>query len=126
MKRSWFGLGLLVVLLVLGVLTTQLLTTIHEPGAQALAEASELAAQGRWEEAEALAWEARDSWESRRGLVAALLDHEPIEELSAQLAKLDAYRDARDVMAFRAQCLYLAHCMEALGEGQRLILWNLL
>ncbi len=126
MKRSWFGAGLLAALLVCGILTTGLLTKIHTPGAEALTRAAALAGEGRWQEAGELADRAKQSWEDCRHLVAALADHEPIEEMEAQLAKLDAYRDSRDAVAFRAQCLYLASCMEALGEAQQLKLWNLL
>ena len=51
MKRSWMGLGLLIILLILGLVTGSLMERIHHPVANALQQAAGLAQAGLWEQA---------------------------------------------------------------------------
>ena len=51
MKRSWIGLGLLIVLMILGLITGSLMERIHRPVADALQQAAGLAQAGLWEQA---------------------------------------------------------------------------
>ena len=55
MKRLWFGVALLVILLLLGIGSTLAMEWIHSPIARQLESASEAALAGHWQEARILA-----------------------------------------------------------------------
>ena len=126
MKRERFGLGLLLVLLVLGLLTTRRMTTTYQEMADALDRAGTLALAEDWEGAERLVRKARGRWEWSWRLAAALTDHEPMEEVDSQLAMLDVYQQQRETLSFAALCAQIAKQMEDIGDAQDLNWWNLM
>ena len=126
MKRMWIGAALLVLMLVSGILVTEYMERCHQPGAADLDRAAALALEDNWTQAEALTAQVRENWQKTRHLTAALVDHEPIEEIDGLFAEIAVYTAARDEVSFSAVCVYLAELMDALGESHSLKLWNLM
>lgn len=126
MKRSWIGLGLLLVLLCLGILGSWAMEEIHEPIAEKLEEAAEQALENQWRRAAFLTASARRDWENWRLLRAALADHGPAEDLDAMFSALEIYGASRQQVAFAALCREMARRTEAIGDAQGLLPENLL
>lgn len=126
MKREWVGIGLLLVLLILGLLVTWRMTTVYEAMADTLEKAGTLALSEDWEGADRLLRRTRSQWEESWRLTAALTDHEPMEEVDAQLAQLEVYRQQQDSLSFAALCAQIASQMTDIGDAQALNWWNLL
>ena len=120
MKRSWFGLGLLVVLLGAGLLVTWGMDRIHTPVARDLITAGEYALAGDWEQAEQLSRKAKECWEKNEKLRACFADHEPMEEIDACFAQLEIYCRMKEETAFAAACGETARKAEAMGEAHGL------
>ena len=82
MKKLWAGIGILAVLLALGIGAAMVMQHIHGDLAHRLEQAADQSQQD-WQRANALAESARASWEQHRHRIAALVDHEPLEEISS-------------------------------------------
>lgn len=126
MKRCWFGLGLLIVLLAGSIFVTWHMGRSHEPMAEAVTQAAERALTGDWGNAEALAGKARASWEKNWGISAAFADHEPMEEINGLFAQLEVYAASRDSLGYAAVCAQLRTALEAMGDAHGFVWWNLL
>lgn len=120
MKRSIFGISLLIVLLILSLGVTWLMTRIHEPIARELEQAVELAAAGDWAEARALADKARQDWERVEPWSACFADHNPMEQINQEFAQLKVYGDSGEPMAFAAACSSLAEKLQAMSDAHGL------
>lgn len=125
MIRLWFGVGLLVVLLLGGIALWLGIAPFHEDLAQALDTAAELAITGSWEQAQATAFSARDRWQRHQDCIAAVTDHEPMEQMEAMFQELDMMGADRAV-DFACVCVHLAQTARAIGETQRLKWWGIL
>ena len=126
MKRGWIGLGLLGVLLTAGLLVTGFMGRVHREVSQELEEAARAAGAGNWAEAAEDTRDAYNDWQEHWHFSAAFADHEPMEEIDALFAQLEAYRKTRDAVAFAAVCRQLAKQVEAMGDAHQLNWWNLL
>ena len=126
MKRGWIGLGLLLILLVAGLLVTGHMGRNHRKISRELDMAAAHALAGDWEEALEETRDAWEDWEEGWHFSAAFADHEPMEEIDALFAQLEAYRKTRDAVAFAAVCRQLAKQVEAMGDAHQLNWWNLL
>lgn len=126
MKRFWLGVGILVLFLAIGLLTTQGFQALFQPLSDTLHQASDAVQEGKWEQAEALAQKARQQWDKYRNITAALTNHEPMEETEAMFNVLDVYVRQRDKTRFAQCCAQLAALTEAIGESQSICWWNLL
>lgn len=126
MKRSWLGLGFLVLLLVLSLLTTSAMSRIHEDSAEKLEKAADLALTEQWPQVAWLTAQVRTSWDKWELLRAALADHGPIEDLEADFALLEVYGRSREKLAFAATCREMARRMEAMGDAHGFDLKNIL
>jgi len=123
MKRSWLGVGLLAIMLVIGLLVTRAMGRIHDPIARDLTAAGEYALAGNWNQAEALSQQASDSWEKHALFRACFADHNPTEEIDACFAQLETYKRMKEETAFAAACGETAQKVKAVGEAHKLI-WN--
>ena len=121
MKRCWFGVGLLVLLLVAGLLLTREMGIFHRDLGETMSRAAVLAGENR-AAAQKLAVEVRDGWEQRRWLSAVLYDHAPMEQIEEYFALLHPGAETED---FQETCLRLAAQLKALWEGQQLTPENL-
>lgn len=126
MKRSGFGLGLLLVVLLLGVVSSWLMVADTVPMAEAMEQAGEGALREDWGSAEAIFTGVRAHWDRRYPFYAAFTDHEPMEDINGLLAQLEIYARIRDHRAFAAVCAQISGDLEAIGEAHSLKWWNLL
>ena len=126
MKRIWIGIVLLGALLVGGLWAGEFMGQAHIPVARDVQRAGELALQGDWELAQALAKRGQDRWETKWPVTAAIADHEPMDEIDALFAQLETYGKTRDSAAYSAVCGHLGSLLEALSQGHRCKWWNLM
>ena len=125
MKRSWIGLGLLIVLLGVSLLVAWVMEEVHRPIARDLITAGEYALAGEWEQAERLSRQAKEQWEHSDVLRACFADHNPMEEIDAAFARLETYARLRRKAGFAAQCGEIARKTEAMGDAHGLKWENL-
>lgn len=124
MKRIWFGAGLLVALLLLGMGSSMLMERTHLAQAENLNRAAQLAADGDWAAARALSEETKTQWEENHFLTAALCSHEPMDQIDGLFAQLEVFSEARSAVSFSSTCVYLACQLEAIGGSHKLNLHN--
>lgn len=120
MKRIWFGVGLMVLLLILGIGSSTLLQRTQQTQIERLDAAARLAAEGDWAAARVLLTEAKREWDKKQLLVAALTPHETIDHMEGLFAQLEVFSEARSAAAFSSTCVYLARQLEALGSSHSL------
>ena len=124
--RTWIGVGILVLLLGIGIFFTAYTANTQDRVAGILAESREAAAVGQWEKAAGKCYQARTLWETHRKTTAAVVDHEPMEEVESLFAQLDVYLKARDPVAYCACCASLEVFARAIGESHSVSWWSLL
>ena len=125
MKRIWFGVALLIALLILGLCSGAVMERTHLTQAEELDRAAHLALENRWEDAAAAFETARNSWEESLPLSAALTDHEPMDEIDGLFAELEVFLQLQDFASFSTSCRYLSRQLEALGKSHSFNLQNL-
>ena len=119
MKRIWFGAALLFVLLVLGTLGSFFMERTQLAGAENLRQASVCASGGDWASARTRAAEAKQLWDEKQLLIAALYDHAALDRIEGLYAKLETFADERSTVSFRGTCAELATQLESLSRGHR-------
>ncbi len=126
MKRYWFGLILMVLLLVCGLLATLYMGRCHSAAAGLLEEAGAQASAGNWQQGIARANLAKGQWDSSWHISAVFADHEPMEEIDSLFAQLALYAEKKEKLSFCALCAQLSSLLEAIGDAHSLTWWNLL
>lgn len=126
MKRNILGFGLLLVLLVLGLLTSRTMEKRHAPIQAALDAAADSVAAENWEDAGMLLQEAKTRWERGWSADAALADHAPMETIDALFARLTEYCREEDTGEFTAGCRELSRLVKAMTDAHKPNWWNLL
>ena len=126
MKRSWMGVGLLLILLAGSIAVTWTMDRIHCPMEQDLNRAARYAMEGDWNHADALFRRVRDSWQKWEHFRACFADHNPMEEIDGDLKLLETYCEAREEAAFAAESSRLARKIAAMGEAHAFVWWNIL
>ena len=125
MKRLWIGVGVLLVLLSLGLGSTAVMERIPGALAENMEKAAATAAT-QWENASSLAEKAREEWGKYEHIIAALTDHEPLEELKGLFNELEVSRLWEDRGYFASVCSRIASLAKALSESHTPHWWNLL
>lgn len=125
MKKLWAGVAILAVLLGIGIGAAIVMRHIHGDLADRLEEAADLCIAD-WDKANALADSARESWEQHHHWIAALVDHEPLEEIESLFSQLALCQSLGDTEEFAAVCLRIAGICNMLGESHSPFWWNLL
>ena len=108
MTRFRIGAGLLIVLLAVCLFAQLRMGAIQEPIAAQVDRAQSLAAQEDWLAAEAAVAEARQEWTCSRTFVAALADHQPLEDIECLFAMLETYAQEQEKAEFQAACADLS------------------
>ncbi len=126
MKRCWIGLGLLLLLLAAGALSTWRMGSFQKPIIAQVEASQTLAGQGDWDGAEAAVQSAQAQWEQGWGLSAALTDHAPMEQIDVLFAQLQVYAHARETAEYQALCAQVAVQLESMGDAHVPTWWNLL
>ena len=124
MKRIWFGAGLLIALLILGLGSSTLMEKTHFSQAKDLRRAAELSMEGNWAGAKNFSDAARREWDKQKSVIAGLCDHEPMDQAESLFAQLEVFASLKDATSFSSTCLFLASQLEALGKSQQLNLPN--
>lgn len=126
MKRLWFGVAMLLFLLMLGIFSTVSMARLHHNLSQRLESAALAAQKEDWAQTQEILHQCRSRWLRFRNFTAAAASHEPIEEIDSLYAQLDIYLQRRDSVNFTLCCTTLRHRTAALGEAQSINWWNLL
>jgi len=126
MKRLWIGIGLLIILLVFGIVSTVAMSDFHETISRQLAQAGSAALTEDWSQAQLLISQARSTWLSYRDIIAAVASHGPMEEIDEYFAKLMVCFQERDRQNFSVCCATLSAKALALGETHSVTWWSLL
>ena len=124
MTRLWIGVGLLLVLLLGGLGLRLCIVPFQETIAQELCDAASLAKED-WTPARNAAFAARDRWLRYKDGIAAVTDHEPMEEMEGLFQEL-SFLDSDRAVDFACICVQLAEISRAIGETQRLKWWGVL
>ncbi len=126
MRRLHLGLGLLAALLATGIWLTSVFVRLHEPVSGTLEQAQEAVWEGDWEKASMLTHRVHQDWKNTREFIAAVADHEPLEEMDAMFYRLEAECRLRQADEFAADCAELARLANAMAESQKIVWWNFL
>ena len=126
MWKLWFGISLLVALLVLGLWITDSMDRVHLTVSHQLTDAAELALSDREEEAYRLAMAAKANWEKHWNISACVADHGPMDEIDGLFSQLDGYYRAAQSGDFAVCCSRLSMLVEAMSEAHSITWWNLL
>ncbi len=124
--RELTGLFLLVGLLLAGLLMSWCVGKQQEELARALSDSSWMALSGQVENARKQAETVRKRWEKRWRLLAAVEDHGPMEDIDSLFEELMVYGARGDQTEVARLCALLARKMEALGNTQKFIWWNVM
>ena len=126
MARGWFGLCILIVFLVLGIVVSVTMHHTHEPAWNLLNQAADLTLAGNFDRAVPLAMAAKDRWETAWNGTAVVADHSPMDDVDALFAELEIYAKTGEQPHFAACCRELAQRVQAVSEAHRFSWWNLL
>ena len=124
-KRFYFGVGLLVLFLILGIVAAAATDSASAPIARQLEEAAREAVAGDVEKSIALAQSAKQNWQGVWKPFATVADHSPMDEIDGLFAELEIYAQAKDAVHLAACCAQLAELVEAMAEAHRPAWWNL-
>lgn len=126
MKQLWAGLALMALILISGFFLENRIERTHHPQAKDLENAATAAAEGNWDRAAALLIRAKKSWDGSRNLTAALVHHDPIQDIDTRFAELGVYVTTHSGPEFRSGCAALAQILRSLPKSHGLHWWNLL
>ena len=126
MTRGWFGLGILILFLLWGFVTGAAMDNAHTPTEKLLAQAAEKVLNGNFEEAVALASEAKSRWDSHWDATATVADHSPMDEVDALFAEMEIYAKTREAPHFAACCKELSQRLQTFADAHRFSWWNIL
>ena len=118
MTRFRIGASLLAVLLALCVWSQLRMSAIQRPIAGTVSRAESYAAREEWTQAAAALLTAQSAWEEHRTLLAALADHQPLEDIECLFARLESCAQEQDKGEFRAACQELNRRILAVKEAQ--------
>lgn len=117
MTRFRIGVGLLAALLGLCVFSQIRMSAIQKPIAGTVARAGVYASREDWTQAAAALITAQSAWEENRTFLAALADHQPLEDIEGLFARLESYAEEQDKTEFRAACQELNRRILAVKEA---------
>lgn len=127
MKRHLFmGLGLLGALLTLGLVSAHCMTQATGKAEAYLLVAYETAKEGDLEAAQQWTKDAERVWDGIYHLAACLTDQRQLETIDQAFGALEAQAILYDAERYAYSCLNLAQRFRGLGDGERLLYFNLL
>lgn len=127
MKRHlYLGLGILLSLLVLGILSYACLRGAVEESERYLMKAAEAARAEDLPSARQYSRQAWNTWKHVWSLAACLVDHEAFQTIDQELEMLQQEQWAEDALAYGEQCLSLAEELHALQDSERVTFYNIL
>lgn len=126
MAKGWLGAGILAVFLVLGICLSAAADKACRPTGELLEQAAEKTLSGDFDAGIALGMEARSRWQCQWDGIAAIADHEPMDEVDALFAEMEVYARAGEEPHFAACCKQLARRIRSFADVHRFIWWNVL
>lgn len=126
MKRCWFGLGLLVVLLGVSLAVSWGMDAVHRPIAGELRRAAICAQAEESEQAQAEFRKAQTDWEKWAHFRGCFADHTPMEAVDQELAAARWAGALAQWPEFAAACARAVKMVEAIGAAHACNWWNLL
>ena len=126
MKKFWLGIVILTVLLTGGLLNAWGMEKSHSHIASLLTQAADLALSGDIAKGSEKAAEAETHWKKYRNAVAAVADHEPLENVECLFAQVKTYSAFGETAEFAATCRAASRQVEAVGDAQTIKWQNLL
>ncbi len=126
MKRCWFGLGLLVVLLGVSLAVSWGMDAVHRPISEQLGQAAADVQGGNPERAQAEFRKAQTDWEKWAHFRGCFADHTPTEAVDQELAATRWAGALAQWPEFAAACARAAKMVEAIGAAHACNWWNLL
>ena len=126
MGRGWLGAGLLVLCLVLGIVLSVAADKTCLPAEELLEQAAEKTLSGDFAGGIALGMEARDRWQEKWNVIAAVADHEPMDEVDALFAEMEIYARSGEKPHFAACCKELSRRVRSFADVHRFTWWNVL
>lgn len=124
--RFWIGIVLLICLLATGLWVSFTLTSSQEEMAQLAQQAEDYAHNGHMQQSQQSAQQAYSLWQQRFQALAAIADHEPLDEVEAQFRQLLAFVEEQDTEEFVASCARLIAGIRAIAQAHTLTWWNIL
>lgn len=124
--RFWFGVALLCVLLVAGLLLSGILTLDQQRITGLLEQAEAFAYENNMDSAVAFAQQAYDLWKQKWAGLAAIADHTPLDAAEAAFRELLAFGKTGENEEFCASCGKLISGVAAIGQAHELAWWNIL
>lgn len=124
--REVTGIFLLVAILLTGLFASWYLGRQQTQMADLLEESAWMALSGQWSNARETAAAAREEWQKKWKLRAALTDHEPLEDIDTLFEELTIYGAAGEEAEFAKSCAAIAQKMDTLAGAYRLSWWNVL
>ena len=125
-KHFYFGVGILLVFLVLGIVVAFCMDAVCDPISLQLEEASREAMAGDLDAGIRLAKTAKERWSEAWNRIATVADHSPMDEIDGLFAEMEVYAQAEDGAHFSACCAQLSELVEAVADAHRLTWPNLL
>ena len=122
MARGWFGLCILIVFLVLGIVVSVTMHHTHEPAWNLLNQAADLTLAGNFDRAVPLAMAAKDRWETAWNGTAVVADHSPMDEID----RLFAEASVCDPDTFAACCAQLRVLVAGMAQAHAFSWRNIL
>ena len=125
-KHFYLGIGILILLLALGIGTTAVMRSIHEPVERNLEKAADLALSGNLEQALPLAQKAYERWQKYHAVTASFADHSPMDDTDTLFQEILVYGRMEEIPHFAACCRELVVMTEAMYDAHVFSLKNLL
>ena len=124
--RSWLGVGLLAVLLLLGIGAGYVIQGFHQPTVRYLEQTVEAVGNGELDRAADFVQKAEARWAQYYKCTAALTDHSPMDQIEDIFQEMKEWVKAGQWEIVAARCRQLAVAVNSVCEDQRLTWWNLL
>ena len=126
MKRSIWGVGILIALLILSFAIAALMHDVHYRISDLLSQAAAAAEQDDWQQADRLARQAEQQWQQYHHFTAAFADHTPMDELDGLFAELLVFLNNRESPHFASTCARLSLLAQSMADSHGAQWWNLL
>ena len=126
MKRSIWGVGILIALLILSIAIAALMHDVHYRISDLLSQAAAAAEQDDWQQADRLARQAEQQWQQYHHFTAAFADHTPMDELDGLFAELLVFLNNRESPHFASTCARLSLLAQSMADSHGVQWWNLL
>ena len=126
MKRSIWGIGILLALLILSIAIAAGMQKVHCQISDLLSQAAAAAEQDDWQQAGLLARQAEEQWRRHHSFTAAFADHTPMDELDGLFAEMMVFLENRESPHFASACARLSLLAQSMADSHGVQWWNVL